>query len=86
MAVKTITIDMEAYELLSAARQGTESFSTVIKHTLAPASRTASGLLRYLSGWQPDDALVSALETVYAEREGDLIAAESAQPYSSERS
>lgn len=48
MAVKTITIDMDAYELLSAEKGGDESFSKVIKRRLRPA-RTARSLLATLS-------------------------------------
>lgn len=47
MAVKTITIDMGAYELLSAEKRGDESFSKVIKRRLRPA-RTARSLLAAL--------------------------------------
>lgn len=76
MAVKTITIDMEAYELLAGARRGNESFSTVIKETIAPQSRTAEGLLRFLETWPRDDELMLNLERVYRDREENLIAAE----------
>lgn len=73
MAVKTITIDMEAYELLAAARKGNESFSTVIKATLAPTSRTAAGLLRFLEGWNSSDALITALKQVLEDRNSNLF-------------
>jgi predicted CopG family antitoxin len=36
MAVKTITIDMEAYEILSAEKKGKESFSKLIKRRIRP--------------------------------------------------
>ena len=49
MAVKTITIDMAAYELLSMEKRGSESFSKVIKRRLRPA-RTARSLLEALPG------------------------------------
>jgi predicted CopG family antitoxin len=47
MAVKTITIDVAAYELLSAEKRGNESFSKVIKRRLRPV-RTARSLLEAL--------------------------------------
>lgn len=47
MAVKTITIDMEAYDMLAAQKRGQESFSQVIKRRLRPA-RTAANLLSHL--------------------------------------
>ncbi len=76
MAVKTITIDMEAYETLVRARRGNESFSTVIKETLGPASRSAAALLRRLDDLVVDEAALDDIERVVASREGDFIAAE----------
>ncbi|TVQ41078.1 MAG: hypothetical protein EA384_01215 [Spirochaetaceae bacterium] len=81
MAVKTITIDMEAYGLLAAARRGNESFSTVIKETFAPASHTAAALLRCMADWQPSDALIAAMDQVLADRENNLLVAEVAPEY-----
>ncbi len=76
MAVKTITIDMEAYETLVRARRGNESFSTVIKKTLGPASHTASGLLRHLDEFVMDEQVLESMDQVIASREDDWIAAE----------
>jgi len=47
MAVKTITVDMDAYRLLAAEKRDGESFSMVIKRRLRP-ERTARDLLRRL--------------------------------------
>jgi predicted CopG family antitoxin len=47
MAVKTITIDMEAYDLLAAEKRGSESFSRVIKRRFRRAN-TAKILLERL--------------------------------------
>ena len=47
MAVKTITIDMEAYDLLAAEKRGGESFSRVIKRRFRRAN-TAKILLERL--------------------------------------
>ncbi len=84
MAVKTITIDMEAYELLAAARRSNESFSTVIKNVLVPASHTASALLQYLDSREPSEfseEYFATMERLIAAREDDLLAAEPTEPY-----
>jgi len=47
MPVKTITIDMEAYDLLAAEKCGGESFSRIIKRKFRRAS-TAKVLLERL--------------------------------------
>ncbi len=44
MAVKTITIDMEAYDLLASQKENGESFSKVIKRRFG-ATRTGAELL-----------------------------------------
>ena len=47
MAVKTITIDVDAYALLAAEKRADESFSRVIKRRLRP-EKTARSLLEAL--------------------------------------
>ena len=47
MAVKTITIDLEAYRLLAADKREGESFSRVIKRRFQPV-RTARALVSRL--------------------------------------
>jgi len=49
MAVKTITIDLEAYDALVKSKKGNESFSQVIKRTFKEERYTAKHLLENLS-------------------------------------
>lgn len=55
MATKTISIDLEAYERLRAARRAErESFSQVIKRAeWAPLPKTAANLLRVMATLEP---------------------------------
>ena len=72
MAVKTITIDMEAYEILVQAKRGKESFSQVIKNTLSRKRKTAGNLLDNLDGLLLDDATLDAVEALTESREDSL--------------
>lgn len=72
MAVKTITIDMEAYEILLKAKKGKESFSKVIKKTLLPQRKTARNLLENLDTILLSDDTLNAVEEIIQERENSL--------------
>ena len=67
MAVKTITIDMDAYRLLSAEKRGGESFSKVIKRRLRPAC-TASSLLDALPSCTVSEDALGHMEDVLGSR------------------
>lgn len=67
MAVKTITIDMEAYGLLAAQKRGNESFSRVIKRRLRP-ERTAAALLARLPELALEEATLDAIDRLVAAR------------------
>lgn len=71
MAVTTITIDMDAYGLLAAAKRGKESFSKVIKRRLAP-QRTADNLLQHLGEIALAPETLERLEEVVASRRTSL--------------
>ncbi len=75
MAVKTITIDMEAYELLATQKRGNESFSRVIKRRLRPEN-TASALLRRLDEVLLNEDALDRIEDVVAARAESLTASE----------
>lgn len=67
MAVKTITIDMMAYRLLTGQKQDDESFSGVIKRRLRP-SRTAADLLADLGRVALDPQTLDRLDDVVKRR------------------
>jgi predicted CopG family antitoxin len=68
MAVKTITIDMEAYERLSSLKRSGQSFSQVIKEHLPASGTTARDLLARLDEAAISDETLTAIEQVIAER------------------
>jgi len=68
MAVKTITIDLKAYELLAREKQGDESFSRVIRRRLRP-EKTARRLVAHLAEVSlGEDALQRTEELVAGRR------------------
>jgi len=77
MAVKTITIDLEAYELLAKARRSSESFSKVIKQVLGPENKNAHSLLKQLESIKVSNEFLDNLENTLAARTDDMIVAES---------
>jgi predicted CopG family antitoxin len=72
MAVKTITIDMEAYEILLKAKKGKESFSKVIKKTFMPQRKTARNLLENLDTILLENDTLDAVEEIVKERNNSL--------------
>ncbi len=69
MAVKTITIDLESYELLAARKRPGESFSRVIERTLQDERYTASHFLEHIDEVLLAEDTIAALETVVNERD-----------------
>jgi predicted CopG family antitoxin len=67
MAVKTITIDMDAYELLARHKQPGQSFSTVIKEHFGPR-KTAAALLRALPSLLLKEDTLDQIEAQVTER------------------
>lgn len=75
MAVKTITIDMEAYERLAREKREGESFSQVIKRVLAARGMTARSLLESIKDIRVADETLESIEKVVGLRERDLVSA-----------
>jgi predicted CopG family antitoxin len=67
MAVKTITIDIEAYGLLSRNKRAGQSFSQVIKAHFGPQP-TAGGLLERIRRSRLSDETLDAIEAQVAAR------------------
>lgn len=74
MAVKTITIDMDAYDLLTAEKRGDESFSKVIKRRLRPV-RTARALLADMPNLLLSEDALERVDDEVRRRGESLIAA-----------
>ena len=69
MSVKTITIDMEAYTLLSRAKKDSQSFSQVIKAHFGPQPTVGRFLARVRSIRISEDALDAMEREVQARRQ-----------------
>ena len=70
MAVKTITIDMDAYETLSRHKRPGQSFSQVIKERLG-SRRTGRDLAQALKNARIGDRTLDALDAVIRARQRD---------------
>ena len=73
MAVKTITIDMEAYETLAREKLPGESFSQVIKRVFKARRMTAISFLRRAESITLSDRTLDRIEQIVKSREQDLI-------------
>ncbi|WP_447969537.1 antitoxin VapB family protein [Nitrospira sp. M1] len=67
MAVKTITIDMEAYTLLASRKKHGQSFSSVIKESLG-GKATAKVLLQLLPSFDVEESTLDHIEEQVANR------------------
>lgn len=71
MSVKTITIDMEAYDLMNADKRAGESFSKVIKRRFRTRS-SANNLLERIDSVCLDSHTLNETERVVADRSKSL--------------
>ena len=70
MAVKTITIDMDAYNALTRHKKPGQSFSQVIKEHFGTL-RTGRDLLAAAERIQVSDGVLDSIEKVYGSRKDD---------------
>ena len=70
MAVKTITIDIEAYGLLSRNKREGQSFSQVVKEHFGPQP-TAGRFLARVRALRVDEAALDAMNRQVAARRGE---------------
>jgi len=75
MAVKTITIDMEAYSLLAGKKGKGESFSQVIKRLVRQNGGSAASLRSSLKEICLDEDALSGVERAVTDREADYASA-----------
>ena len=71
MAVKTITIDLEAYEALAKRKRANESFSQVIKRTFSEERYTAKHLLVNLSEVSLSEEALDRIEEIRRRNESE---------------
>jgi predicted CopG family antitoxin len=71
MAVKTITLDLEAYELLRRHKRGRQSFSQVVKEHFGPR-RTIDEFRKALDEVTLSDETLDAIDRQIEERQNDL--------------
>ena len=69
MAVKTITLDLEAYETLARLKRDGQSFSQVVKEHLGP--RRGRDLQRVLEAVSVSDDTLHRIEALIEARQGD---------------
>jgi predicted CopG family antitoxin len=71
MAVKTITIDMEAYELLARHKKEGQSFSQVIKARFGeqPTAGRLLARLKEMKGLEVDDDYFTAVRKLIRDRQ-----------------
>ena len=74
MAVKTITIDLDAYEILSRHKARGQSFSQVIKQQLG-RRRTVADLRQALAGVRLSEETLDAMEVQVRRRRSNLARA-----------
>ena len=74
MAVKTITIDMEAYELLSRHKRAGQSFSQVVKERFSSAKK-GRDLLAVLCEVSLSEEALDAIEAQVTRREAHIAKA-----------
>jgi predicted CopG family antitoxin len=71
MAVKTITIDMDAYEMLAERKRPGESFSRVIKRIAGDERYSAHNLLAHLAEIALSNEALAAVDALVRDREKD---------------
>ena len=67
MATKTITLELDAYEKLRRAKQGGESFSSVVRRAIIPGrSRSGKEVIAYFKSQGPffNDEELDAMEAI----------------------
>jgi predicted CopG family antitoxin len=74
MAVKTITIDMEAYSLLARCKEGGQSFSQVIKQHFGPQP-TAGRFATLVRSIHVSEVAIDAIDRQVTNRRKDLARA-----------